>query len=91
MPTVEDMLQKKYGDKGGMERDSFEARARAWYYSEILKEARKASGLTQKQLADKIGKDRAYVALLERGETDMRLSTFLMISEAVGLKVMLTI
>ena len=27
-----------------------------------------------------------YVAMLEKGETDMQLSTFIMISEAVGLK-----
>ena len=43
------------------------------------------------QLADKIGKKREYVALLEKGETDMQLSTFLMISDAVGLKFGLTL
>ena len=42
------------------------------------------------QLADKIGKKREYVAMLEKGETDMQLSTFIMISEAVGLKFALT-
>ena len=48
-----------------------------------------AEGITQKQLAERIGKERSYIALLEKGETDMQLSTFLMISEAVGLKVAL--
>ena len=62
---------------------------RAWYYADVLKDARKAAGITQKQLAEKIGKERSYIALLEKGETDMQLSTFLMISEAVGLKVAL--
>ena len=47
--------------------------------------------MTQQQLADKIGKKREYVALLEKGETDMQLSTFLMISDAVGLKFGLTL
>jgi len=46
--------------------------------------------ITQQQFADKIGKKREYVAMLEKGETDMQLSTFIMISEAVGLKFALT-
>ena len=48
------------------------------------------AGIPQQQLADKIGKKREYVAMLEKGETDMQLSTFIMISEAVGLKFALT-
>ena len=53
--------------------------------------ARKALLVEQRQqLADKIGKKREYVAMLEKGETDMQLSTFIMISEAVGLKFALT-
>ena len=58
--------------------------------TEVLKNARKSAGITQQQLADKIGKKREYVAMLEKGETDMQLSTFIMISEAVGLKFALT-
>ncbi|MBO5948390.1 helix-turn-helix transcriptional regulator, partial [bacterium] len=45
---------------------------------------------TQQQLAEKIGKKREYIAMLEKGETDMQLSTFILISEAVGLKFALT-
>ena len=48
------------------------------------------AGIPQQQLADKIGKKREYVAMLEKGETDMQLSTFIMMSEAVGLKFALT-
>ena len=58
--------------------------------SNVKKNARKSAGITQQQLADKIGKKREYVAMLEKGETDMQLSTFIMISEAVGLKFALT-
>jgi ribosome-binding protein aMBF1 (putative translation factor) len=90
LPTVEDLLEKKYSTKDSTTREEFDAKSRAWYYAEILKNARKAAGITQQQLADKIGKKREYVALLEKGETDMQLSTFIMISEAVGLKLNLT-
>lgn len=90
MKTTEEHLTKKYGHKGTKERDELDAKALAWYYAEILKDARKDAGLTQKQLADKVGKKREYIALLEKGETDMQLSTFLMITQAVGLQITLS-
>lgn len=90
LPTAEDMFGKEYGEKGTVSREEFDAKSRAWYYAEVLKNARKAAGITQQQLADMIGKKREYVAKLEKGETDMQLSTFIMISEAVGLKFALT-
>ena len=90
LPTVEDLFEKKYGSKNTTTREEFDAKSRAWYYAEILKNARKAAGITQQQLADKIGKKREYIALLEKGETDMQLSTFIMITEAIGLKLHLT-
>lgn len=90
LPTVEDLLQREYGAKGTASREEFDAKSRAWYYAEVLRNARKAAGITQQQLAEKIGKKREYIAMLEKGETDMQLSTFIMISEAVGLKFALT-
>ena len=80
------VLDAKYGAPGSPERQAFEAEARAYYYAECLKDARKKAGMTQQQLADKIGKKRTYVSLIERGETDMQLSTFIQMSEAVGLR-----
>ena len=61
-----------------------------WLLKDWFCNARKSAGITQQQLADKIGKKREYVAMLEKGETDMQLSTVIMISEAVGLKFALT-
>lgn len=90
LPTVEDMFVVEHGEKGTLSREEFDAKSKAWYYAEVLKNARKAAGITQKQLAEKIGKKREYIAMLEKGETDMQLSTFIMLSEAVGLKFALT-
>ena len=89
-PTADQMLSGKYGMPGTPGREDFDAKAMAWYYADVLKEARKSAGMTQKQLADKIGKKREYIAQLEKGETDMQLSTFLMISQAVGLNLSLS-
>lgn len=90
LPTVEDMFHNEYGAKGTANREEFDAKSRAWYYAEVLKNARKAAGITQQQLADKIGKKREYIAMLEKGETDMQLSTFIMIADAVGVNFALT-
>lgn len=86
METVNEDLDKRYGEIGTESRNDFDAKARAWYLAECLREARKKSGLTQQQVADRIGKERSYISLIERGETDMQLSTFIQISEAVGLR-----
>ena len=90
LPTTEDMLADKYGAKGSESREEFDAKSRAWYYAEQLKKARKSAGITQPQLAERVGKKREYIALLEKGETDMQLSTFISITEAVGMKISLT-
>lgn len=90
LPTANEMLDEKYGKTGTTSREAFEAKAKAWYYAEVLRDARKSAGITQQELADKIGKKREYIASLEKGETDMQLSTFILISEAVGLKLSLS-
>jgi len=80
------VLDAKYGKPGTSEREAFEAEAKAYYYAEILKDARKQAGMTQQELADRIGKKRSYISLIERGQTDMQLSTFIQMSEALGLR-----
>jgi len=86
LKTANELFDERYGKQGTFSRMAFEESALNWYYSEILKDRRKELKITQKQLAEKVGKKREYIALLEKGETDMQLSTFLNISQALGLK-----
>lgn len=83
--TSSERFDKEYGIEGSPSREAFEARAKAYYYAEILKEQRKQQKMTQQQLADKIGKKREFISNIERGNSDMQLSTFLLISNALGL------
>jgi len=83
---ADEHFDERYGKSGTQSRIDFENKALAWYYGEILRDKRKELKITQKQLAEKIGKKREYVALLEKGETDMQLSTFFNISQALGLR-----
>lgn len=86
LPKFNDKLNERHGAPGTPSRDAFEARAKAWYYAELLKEERKRQKLTQQQLADKIGKKREYISTIERGNSDMQMSTFLQIASALGLR-----
>ena len=55
-------------------------------FAEILRNRRKELNLPQDELAEKVGKKRAYIARIEKGETAMQLSSFISISQALGIK-----
>ena len=75
----------------GRTAEEFEAKARAWYFAEILRDERKRQKLTQQQLGERIGKKREYISSLEQGQTDMQLSTFMLIANALGLRFSLVV
>lgn len=78
-----DLLDAKYGKPGTVSRCEFEEKARAYYYGVILRDRRKELKMTQKELAEKAGMVRSYIARVERGETDIQLSSFLRIANAL--------
>lgn len=91
LKSFEDILNEEVGCADSLERAEFEARAKAYYYAELLKEQRKQQKMTQQQLADKIGKKREYISNIERGNSDMQLSTFMQIANALGLRFALVV
>ena len=64
--SANDYLDNQYGKQGTPEREEFNAKALSYYYGELIKEKRKEKHLTQQQLADQIGKERAYIAKIEQ-------------------------
>ncbi len=74
--NFEDILSKKYGKKGTTERDKYEAESLAFRLGVMLKQARKEAHITQKELADKIGTKKSYISRIERGKSDIQLSTY---------------
>lgn len=84
--NANDLLDAKYGIEGAEMREEFKKEAIAYYYGEILKEKRKALHLTQENLAEKVGLKRSYIAKIEKGETDMQISSLVRIAEALDLK-----
>jgi len=56
---------------------------------EALYKARQEAGLTQQQLADKMGTNRTYIAAVERGRKNISFSTLAKYAAACGKKVAL--
>ncbi len=81
--NAETILTAKYGAPGTESRQEFDEKARAYYYGVILRDRRKELKMTQKELAEKAGVVRSYIARVERGETDMQLSSFLRLANAL--------
>jgi transcriptional regulator with XRE-family HTH domain len=52
--------------------------------SRLMTEARKKSGLSQQEVADRLGRPQTYVSRVERGTRQMDLVEFLEIAEAIG-------
>lgn len=55
-------------------------------YGVILRNRRKELKMTQKELAEKVGTARSYIARIEKGETDIQLSSFLRISKVLRIE-----
>jgi transcriptional regulator with XRE-family HTH domain len=49
-----------------------------------LVEARKRAGLTQEELAARIGRDQTFVSLIERGQRRVDVIEFISIAKAMG-------
>jgi HTH-type transcriptional regulator / antitoxin HipB len=80
----EDILKDKYGDKGTPKRDQYEADSLAFRLGVMLKEARKEANLTQEELAKKTGTKKSYISRIERGKSDLQISTYYKLIE-IGL------
>jgi HTH-type transcriptional regulator/antitoxin HipB len=81
----EDLLKDKYGEKGSAPRDKFDADSLAFRLGVMLKEARRGANITQEQLADRTGTKKSYISRIEKGQSDIQLSTYNKLVE-VGLE-----
>ena len=86
LPTTNQMLDEKFGVDGTQEREEFNAKALAWYYGTLLRDRRRELKLTQRQVAEKIGREQTYIARIERGKADIQLSSFFRIAAVLGIQ-----
>jgi DNA-binding XRE family transcriptional regulator len=88
--TFEELLKNKYGEKGSDKRDLYDAESLAFRLGVMLKEARIEANLTQEELAQKTGTKKSYISRIERGLSDIQISTYYKLIE-LGLGRHLTI
>ncbi|MCF0165477.1 MAG: helix-turn-helix transcriptional regulator [Bacteroidales bacterium] len=85
--NVSEELNLTFGNPGTESRKEAENQAWEEYNAQILLDARKQAGLTQSELADKIGADKSYISRVERGLTIPSISMFYRMVSAMGLNV----
>ncbi|MGN0223766.1 MAG: helix-turn-helix domain-containing protein [Muribaculaceae bacterium] len=85
LPTFNQLLSDEFGQSGTSSRDQFDEEALTWFYGNLLRERRKELKLTQKQVAQKLGREQSYIARIERGKVDLQLTSFLRIASALGI------
>ncbi len=86
LSTTNQMLDMKYGVKGSDSRAAFDEKSIAWFYGNLLKERRKELRLTQREVAEMIGREQSYIARVERGKADIQLSSFFRIAAILGIQ-----
>lgn len=88
---LDELLDVEFGKVGSDTREEFDRETEAFCLAQTLKEERKRAGLTQEELAEKIGTKKTYISRLENGKADIQLSTLFRIFEGLGHRVSLTI
>ena len=89
--SLDELLNVEFGNVGTATRDEFDRETEAFCLAQTLKEERKRAGLTQEELANKIGTKKTYISRLENGKADIQLSTLFRIFEGLEKRVSLTI
>jgi len=91
LTPIEDIIAEDFGKEGSDEREQFEMECDAFIIGEQLKDERMKAGLTQEQLAEKIGTKKSYISRVERGRADIQLSTLVKLFNGVGRQVTLRV
>ena len=90
--TLDQILDKKYGELGQPKREEWEQQFESFRLGVLLEEARNKMGLTQEQLAVKCGTNKSYISRIENNASDIRLSTLMkIIQQGLGGHLKLTL
>ena len=84
---VSTLLDEELGAMGTAERQKNTEKAWEEYNAQILLDARKNAGLTQAELAERIGAEKGYISRIERGLIVPSVSTLYRLASAMGLTV----
>jgi len=79
--TLEEFKEKNYGKRGSKERDELEAGYENFKIGALIQDKRLEMGMTQEQLAEKVGTTKSYISKIENNIKEARISTLQKIIE----------
>lgn len=79
--TLDQLKDKHYGKVGAKKRDKLDEGYENFRIGALIHEARLEKGLTQEQLAKKVGTTKSYISKIENNIKEVRLSTLKKIIE----------
>lgn len=79
--TLDEFKEKNYGKRGTKERDELEAGYENFKIGALIRDARIEKGMTQEQLAEKVGTTKSYISKIENNIKEARISTLQKIIE----------
>lgn len=85
--TIEELIAEDFGELGTPERMEFELSCDAFIIGEQIKAERIRQGLTQEELAQKIGTKKSFISRVENGHVDIQLSTLFRLFNGLGRRV----
>ena len=85
--SLEEVTDKHIGKIGTPERDEFENELRLDLIGEAIKQARKERKMTQAQLGELVGVQKAQISKIENHLTDARFETVIRVFKALNAKV----
>jgi HTH-type transcriptional regulator / antitoxin HipB len=89
--SLEELTDKYIGKKGTKEREQFEFELKLDILGDMIKKVRKEQQLTQAQLGELIGVQKAQISKIETNTKDVRFSTIMRVFNALKAKVKMTI
>lgn len=87
MVSIDTMIDKHIGEIGTTKRDAFENELRIDLLGQAIKQARQERNLTQEQLGELVGVQKAQISKIENSVKNARFETILKVFDALGAKV----
>lgn len=81
LKSLDEFIDEHYGKRGTPKREKFEKGYEEFKLGVLIQEARLEKGMTQEQLAEKCGTNKAYISKVENNIKDVRISTLKKIVE----------
>lgn len=85
--SIDTMIDKHIGKRGTEKREAFENELRIDLLGQAIKQARLDKNLTQEQLGELVGVQKAQISKIENSVKNARFETILKVFEALGAKV----